>query len=156
MGTPPSHGTKIGAQENRAKALALRKAGASLRQIGTELGVSHQAVSKMILKELADLAEHTQDLTVEYRQLELERLDTLTIGLWDRARHGDEAAVDRVLRVMERRARLLGLDAPRRSEVDASLTSGGGEFHVYMPDNGRFGAPPEPDDDATAGDDDKE
>jgi hypothetical protein len=35
----------------------------------------------------------------------------MLLGLWQKASRGDPASVDRVLRIQERRARLLGLDA---------------------------------------------
>jgi hypothetical protein len=39
--------------------------------------------------------------------VELARLDAMLLGLWGRARKGDVAAVDRVLRIGERRTQLL-------------------------------------------------
>jgi hypothetical protein len=42
---------------------------------------------------------------------ELARLDELTTGLYERALAGDVSSIDRVLAVMLRRSRLLGLDA---------------------------------------------
>ena len=47
--------------------------------------------------------------------LELERLDALTLAAWPRARAGDDRAIRVVLRIMQRRAKLLGLDAPLKS-----------------------------------------
>jgi hypothetical protein len=41
--------------------------------------------------------------------------------LWPQVAKGNQGAVDRVLRIMERRAKLLGLDAPTKADV----TSGG-------------------------------
>lgn len=51
------------------------------------------------------------------RDLQDERLNRLMAGLWNSAASGDVAAVDRVLKIMERQARLHGLDAPVKSEV---------------------------------------
>ena len=63
------------------------------------------------------LAETAQEAADEVRALELARLDALLAALWPQ--QGEPAVVDRVLRIMERRAKLLGLDAPTR--VDAVL-----------------------------------
>ena len=112
------------AAERRVRAIELRKAGLSYRQIGEQLGVSEQQAWRDVKKALADLAEMEQDHAREYRQLELERIDALLTSLWVRARgrriaHDDGtvedvppdyAAVDRVMRLMEARRRLLGLD----------------------------------------------
>jgi hypothetical protein len=48
----------------------------------------------------------------ELKAEELSRLDGMLRGLWPDARKGSHGAVDRVLKIMERRAKLLGLDAP--------------------------------------------
>ena len=47
-------------------------------------------------------------LADEVRRLELERLDQLQLGLWLKACKGDVSAVLGVLRIMQRRAKLLG------------------------------------------------
>ena len=54
------------------------------------------------------------------RDLEAARLDAMLLPLWRRVQQGDERAVDRALKIMERRARLLGLDAPSKSEQSGS------------------------------------
>lgn len=53
----------------------------------------------------------------ELRAEEVSRLDAMLAGLWPDARRGHLGAVDRVLRLMERRARLLGLDAPEKKAL---------------------------------------
>jgi hypothetical protein len=50
------------------------------------------------------------DAADEARKLELLRLDELLCALYERAIDGDIAAIDRVLAISYRRARLLGLD----------------------------------------------
>jgi hypothetical protein len=53
------------------------------------------------------------------RRLELERLDALLAVLWPLAvaAQPDQYAIDRVLAIMARRARYLGLDAPEKKDV---------------------------------------
>jgi hypothetical protein len=41
----------------------------------------------------------------------------MLLALWPQVLKGNQGAIDRALRVMERRAKLLGLDAPTRQEV---------------------------------------
>ena len=50
--------------------------------------------------------------TEELREIELDRLDRLQRGVWAAAASGDVQAINTVLRIMDRRARYLGLDAP--------------------------------------------
>lgn len=57
------------------------------------------------------------DAVDEHRMLELQRLDALQVGLWDRAVGGDIKAVNAVLRISEQRSRLLGLDKPEAAPV---------------------------------------
>jgi hypothetical protein len=66
------------------------------------------------------------------RQLELERLDRLLIALWDLATGGSLGAIDRVLKVMQRRAELLGLDKNRLT-VDMEAR---GRVAFYLPERG--------------------
>ena len=65
-----------------------------------------------------------QEPAFEIRKLEAERLDRLQLSFWQKAIGGDGRALDRVLRIMERRANLLGLDhahgiAERSLELEA-------------------------------------
>ena len=59
----------------------------------------------------------------EVRDLELQRLDEMTAGLWPQIQAGSPPAVTAAIRVSERRARLLGLDEPvaTRTELTGSL-----------------------------------
>ena len=50
------------------------------------------------------------------RDIEAMRLDELQAAIWQKAVEGEGAAIDRVLHVMARRAKLLGLDEPERRE----------------------------------------
>ena len=105
------------ATERRLQALELRKAGANYRRIGAQLGVSEAQAYKDVQGELQRIQAEASDLAADVRTLELERLDALTLALWPSARQGKEGAIDRVLRVMERRSKLLGLDAPTKQDV---------------------------------------
>jgi hypothetical protein len=69
---------------------------------------------KDVARELQHLREEINDDRRDILALELERLDDLLKGLWQEAvrKSPDHAAVDRVLKILERRAKLLGLDRP--------------------------------------------
>jgi len=56
-------------------------------------------------------------------QMELERLNEMQRRLWTKVLQGEESAVDRVLKIMQRRAKYLGLDSPDeiRARMDVGL-----------------------------------
>lgn len=104
--------------ENRARAFELRKEGLSYRAIGKVMGVSLTTAFEYIQAELNDLREKTVEAAQDVRDMELQRCDEMMAGLWKKgAITGDPAIVMTVLKVMERRSRLLGLDAPSKAEV---------------------------------------
>lgn len=105
--------------EKHRQALELRKAGASYELIAEKLGYSHpsgahKAVTSALQKTLREPAD-------DLRNLELDRLDAMMLALWQQARQGNQGAVDRILRIMERRAKLLGIDAPTKQELIGEL-----------------------------------
>jgi hypothetical protein len=107
------------AREKEVKVYELRKAGATFDEIAQVVGYSsgvtaYEAYKRVMVRLNEVLVEHA----MEVRTTELGRLDTATRAIWQRVVQGDLLAIDRMLRIMERRARLLGLDAPQRSEVD--------------------------------------
>lgn len=111
---------RLQAAERQRQALEHRKAGATYEQIAQQLGYANpSAAQKAILSALhKTLREPAEDV----RALEVARLDRLLLGQWKAAigaaeKPGDPAAVDRVLKIMVRRAKLLGLDAPVRVNV---------------------------------------
>ena len=58
------------------------------------------------------------------RELELRRLDKLLDAQWDKALNGDLGAVQAVLRIMDRRATYLGLDAPVKVDLEQRIREG--------------------------------
>lgn len=108
--------------KRRSQALELRAAGRKWREIADALGYSSpQHACRDGRKALNELTEApAREVLAE----ELDRLEKLTQAVWKAARGGDVNAIDRVLRIMERRARYLGLDSPEKLEVEATLRSG--------------------------------
>jgi hypothetical protein len=103
--------------ENEEKAIALRIGGASYKEIGQRLGLSCSAAHKMVMRVLEKDQRKTAEDRERLLQMELMRLDRMQLGLWSQAKAGNQGAVDRVLRIQERRAKYLGLDAPNRHEL---------------------------------------
>ena len=108
-----------------AQVLQLRIAGKTYSKIATETGMSVHVCRKH-LSNMMRSANLTMDLE-ELVYLELERLDHLTSAVWLDAMGGSDKAVNSVLRIMERRSRLMGLDAPVRHELAGP---GGGAINI--------------------------
>lgn len=101
--------------DKQRRALELRKAGATYSQIAQVLGYTERGGAyKAVMQALRDTVQEPAD---EVRHLETERLDALLRAMWPQAMEGKGWAVDRCLAVMDRRARLLGLDAPTRTAI---------------------------------------
>jgi hypothetical protein len=81
--------------------------GWSFRRIEREFGFRN---ADRIWRRAVAKDENAGFLRAEAIRVEEERLDTLQDGIWDRALAGDARAVEVALKVLERRARLLGLD----------------------------------------------
>lgn len=110
-------GARERAAERRLNALRLRKAGASYSQIAEALGYSKTQAYRDIQRALKNIGKEEQEGALELRLLESQRLDELLMPMMRQAKGGSQGAVDRVLRIMERRAKLWGIDAPERAEI---------------------------------------
>lgn len=129
----------------RAQATEMKKRGYTWTQVAEQLGYSTAAVAAQdVLKALHDANKLVREQIDGYRQLEIEKLDALERLMWAivrkkhiLAQHGrimfdpqsgepmiDQAplfmAADRLVKIHERRAKLLGLDAPTKLEVRAT------------------------------------
>lgn len=103
--------------ERVANAFALRKRGKTYRQIGEMLGYSHEQARQDIQTMLAGIIAETKESAQEVLALELARLDDLQVNVYIEAQQGDDKAIGAVLKIMERRAKLLGLDVSRSLNV---------------------------------------
>lgn len=138
---PASRAQRAATAERRAKAVQLKIEGADYATIAAELGYSDQAAAHKDITRALEAAVTQQHKAVEIlRQEELMRLDLLWVEVWavlkrehvtvsnGRLVRGEDGrplrddgpilqAVDRLQRILERRAKYLGLDAPTKHEV---------------------------------------
>lgn len=116
--------------EQAAECFRLRRAGMSIDRIAKATGLSHGTVCNRISRALTDLVQPEAEA---YRTLQEGRLDDglrqVYRVLADPQADGDTRlrAVDRLVRLEERRSKLLGLDAPeslvvteKRADEDAA------------------------------------
>jgi len=104
--------------ERERKVLELRRGGLTFDLIAKELDFKHasgahkaylNACKRIVLSEV-----------VEIRNIETERLDIAQTAIWNGVLRGDIPAINTLLRIMERRARLLGLDSPTRAQIEVT------------------------------------
>jgi DNA-binding CsgD family transcriptional regulator len=104
----------LAAAERERQAMALRLAGATYAQIGVRIGTTESSACRIVKRVLARTRELADADAESLRALEAERLDAVLLAVWPQAQKGHLGAVDRVLKIAERRAKLLGLDAPSK------------------------------------------
>ena len=114
---------RLKALEKRKRALELRMQGLTYREIGAAMGCSTNQACAMVSKIIKDRAAEIDDLVRQQSDLSLMRLDSMVKALWPKASAGDTDAVQALIRVEERRSKLLGLDAPQRIQADVDLHS---------------------------------
>lgn len=109
----------------RAKmAFDMRVAGAPYDVIADKLGyASGDTARQAILQRINKHFKQSEEDVAEIVEMELRRLDELQLICWRRAKDGDLAAVDRILRIMERRAKMLGYDQEQASTIQGDVTN---------------------------------
>lgn len=103
------------------RVLALRRAGAQFDQIAERLPVTADEAREAFDQALGQLDLHVK------QALEVDRLDRLHMAVWPAAQQGDLGAVDRVLKISERRDKVLADPTANehklRHAFDASASS---------------------------------
>jgi predicted DNA-binding protein (UPF0251 family) len=105
------------AQLNIDTAMELRLAGMSYRQIGDKMGVSQQSAFRYVKTAIKSIQKDYAEKAHELVTIDLAKLKQIELAMYGKVMKGDLNAIDKLLKVMERRARLLGLDAPKQIEV---------------------------------------
>lgn len=103
----------------RSAILNLRKQGFSFAQIGKQFNATSKEVAKLVAQALQELRDENKSTIEDIRELELQRLDLVLMSLADRVKKGDTSAIDRWIRTVERRCKILGLDRVDEATSDA-------------------------------------
>ena len=111
-----SEETELDFKQRDARVFELRIQGHTFDQIAGEVGYSGPSGAWQAYQRIK--GETIFESIDEARQLELMRLDEMQLAVWDRAINGDLPAAHCVLKIMDRRAKLLGLDKPEKAEVN--------------------------------------
>lgn len=98
-----------------AQALDMRRRGHSYDEIAKELKIYDKSLARRMV--LTAIANIPREASYEVLELEIARLDRMLAGLSAGAESGDLESVDRALKIQVRRAALMGLDCPKKTEV---------------------------------------
>lgn len=107
------------ALERQRRALELKIAGATYREIAAALGYGDGSAAYKAVQAGKRLG--FVEPAAELRQIESDRLDRLQRAVWTNAVKGDLPAVNAALKISDQRAKLLGLNAPQRTDVTIKL-----------------------------------
>ena len=97
-------------KERRRRALELRMKGQSFSDIASQVGYASPSGAYKAVR--AALQAEALATVAEVRQIHTARLEKVLGAIWDAVCRGELRAIDRALRVLDREAKLLGLDRP--------------------------------------------
>ncbi len=114
----PTAARMVTASERERQAVTLRMAGTTFAEIAKQLNYKgRQGAYAAVTRALAE----NEEVVAHERSLALMRLDRMLRGIWPKATTGDLLAIDRVLKLSEERAKLLGLYKPIKVDIRAQL-----------------------------------
>lgn len=104
--------------DRRAKAIRMKIDGANYTEIAEALGYHSRGSACTDIRRALEKHVIEEGLAVEaWRELELARLDVLQKAIWPEAKDGNPRAIETALKILDRRAKLLGLDSAIKLEV---------------------------------------
>lgn len=104
--------SKLLAREKQRRALALRQAGASYRQIAEDCDYYDASAARKAI--LSAFDEVIQEPVEELRKIQIERLNHMLLILWPKVQKGDNTSIRDALSVMSKMDQLMGTDAPQQ------------------------------------------
>jgi len=108
------------------------------KQIADQLGVTDTSARRYVARALKRHLDELEESVDEHIRMELMRLDAMFLALQKKLAAGDTKAINSALRILERRAKLLGLDYSDRASAESGDDSViDGVVEVYVPDNAR-------------------
>lgn len=120
-GRPRGQAPKAEVANREQEVVKLRRGGLTWDLIGERVGLSPSGAHKAYQNALRRAVQEDVDAI---RQVEGERLDTAQAAIWRNVLEGDNQAVNTLIRIMERRAKLLGLDQPIRIQQEVITYDG--------------------------------
>ncbi len=106
---------ELSALDKQMQALKLRRAGLGYDEIAKLVG--YKSASGAFGAVRSALRKTLQEPADDLRKMELERLDVAMQAIFPMVTKGNLLAIDRYLKISERRSKLLGLDLPTQLEI---------------------------------------
>jgi hypothetical protein len=97
-----------------AAVLERRLAGLSIRRLAREFKLSEKAVLDSLDRSLPKLSP---ELKIRIYREDLQRLEALVAAHWASAATGSQSSTQVILRLLERRASMIGADAPTKIDI---------------------------------------
>jgi len=100
-----------------------RVAGATFDQIAKKLDYADESGARAAFKRYVN---RTKDevLSKEIRELHKQRLDVSLLAIWPSVERGDLDAIKVMLKILERDAKMFGIDTPVKTEVEVTTYDG--------------------------------
>ena len=120
----PNHPPAVRAASIESDALLLRQQGYDYEEVARQLQLKYKfqvspgMANKAVKRALKRVRENSAETAKEVIGLEDGRLDTLFMFAMNKVRQGNLDAIGQALKIMERRAKLHGLDAAIKAQVN--------------------------------------
>jgi len=91
--------------------------GMTYRQMASALGVSLGTICNDVKIIIGRWRKEQTAVADKAQQVDLQRIARAMNAIWERVVKGDDKAINTMVKLMERRAKLLGMDAPTRADI---------------------------------------
>ena len=109
--------------EKERQVLAYRQGGATFDQIAQRLGYSNESGARAAFRRAMERIKDDA-INSEMRELHRQRLEIALKAIWPQVIQGDFEAIKLMLKILERDAKLYGIDAPIKTEVEVTSYDG--------------------------------
>jgi hypothetical protein len=104
--------------EKEKRVLELRRGGLTFDLIAERVGYANASSAQKAYQRACSRVVYED--VVALRNTEMDRLDIAQAAIWNEVLQGTVSAVMALIKIMERRARLLGLDVPIKTQLEVT------------------------------------
>lgn len=103
------------------QAVEYRQAKVSYRKIAEKMGISKSEVHRLVHDAMNLVIKNYTEAASHIIVMEMANLDLAEVSLRKKIIEGDTQAISSILRIQERRSKLLGLDAPIKQHIEMEM-----------------------------------